>query len=152
MTLVFFEVFCQETYHGFIAQGLRFQKQVDSLQRLIEAQTLSLSTVAASRRGAIMNSIRDNDLLAVALQKQAHEMFEQAERVMTTITSAVDDTVSDVKLLEEPQFAILSQSPYSEANPIPLDEPLPDGVLYKIQLGAFSRVMPANSFKGLTPV
>ena len=46
----------------------------------------------------------------------------------------------------------MPQSPYSETNPIPIDNPLPDGVVYKIQLGAFSKPLATNTFKGLSPI
>lgn len=48
-------------------------------------------------------------------------------------------------------FNILAVSPYSEGNPIPLAN-LPSGLIYKIQLGAYSNEIPANTFGGLTPV
>lgn len=51
-----------------------------------------------------------------------------------------------------PNFEIFQQSPYSEKNPIPLDERLPDGLVYRIQLGAYSKALPANAFGGLSPI
>jgi hypothetical protein len=49
-------------------------------------------------------------------------------------------------------FSILSQSPYSEENPIPRDFQLPNGLIYRIQLGAFSQNLPFDAFGGLTPL
>ncbi|SDC21522.1 WD40-like Beta Propeller Repeat [Williamwhitmania taraxaci] len=42
--------------------------------------------------------------------------------------------------------------PYSSDNPIPFDESLPIGVIYKVQLGAFSQPIIFSSFKGLAPI
>ena len=33
-----------------------------------------------------------------------------------------------------------------------MNPPLPDGIIYKIQIGAFLKVIPQNAFNGLTPV
>jgi len=50
------------------------------------------------------------------------------------------------------QFEILSKSPYSEKNPIPVDIPVPDGAFYRIQLGAFSQKVGFEAFKGCSPL
>ena len=49
-------------------------------------------------------------------------------------------------------FEKRSNSPYSESNPIPLDEAIPWGVFYRIQLGAFSKEVPPDTFGGLSPI
>jgi hypothetical protein len=49
-------------------------------------------------------------------------------------------------------FRIMGSSPYSKDNPIPLESKLPEGLVYRIQLGAFSDKLEDNAFKGLTPV
>lgn len=49
-------------------------------------------------------------------------------------------------------FQIVEKSPYDAQNPIPVNEPYPAGVMYKIQLGAFSKPLEIASFKGMTPV
>jgi len=148
----------QADYRQTIAQGLRFQAQADSLQRLVETQTASLLTTPESGRMRIMLAISDNFSRAEELQKLADQRFGEATAFERTMLNSVSHTgTTGHNLLEtanirEPQFAILSQSPYSASNPFPIDEPLPDGVVYKIQLGAFSRTPAANAFRGLTPI
>ncbi len=56
------------------------------------------------------------------------------------------------KKLKKKEFEILSYEPYNSNNPIPTNTALPDGLVYRIQLGAFSNVVNANAFKGLFPV
>jgi hypothetical protein len=41
---------------------------------------------------------------------------------------------------------------YSVNNPIPVDAPLPKGVYYKVQVGAFRNKIPQNLFDGFAPV
>ena len=38
------------------------------------------------------------------------------------------------------------------ANGIPMDEPLPSGLIYRIQLGVYSNPVKAENFKGLNPL
>jgi hypothetical protein len=140
--LVNFEIFGQVSYHEAVAQGLRFQVQADSMQRLVEAQVVTLSTAPEAEKNDIKNAIRDQEVLTVALQTKANEWFDQA--TVFELRTVNSDSLSF--------FAILPKSPYSEANPVPVDIPLPDGVVYKIQLGAYSKPLAANAFKGLSPL
>ncbi len=50
------------------------------------------------------------------------------------------------------RFDILGASPYSASNPIPSDVALPDGVFYRIQLGAFGTAVEPNTFGGISPI
>ena len=50
------------------------------------------------------------------------------------------------------RFDILGASPYSESNPIPSDEAIPEGVFYRIQLGAYGTAVDPGAFGGLSPI
>jgi hypothetical protein len=41
---------------------------------------------------------------------------------------------------------------YSTANPIPIDQKIPDGLIFRVQIGAFKAPVPNDAFKGLAPV
>lgn len=47
---------------------------------------------------------------------------------------------------------IKTTNAYSAAKPIPIDEKMPDGLVFKVQIGAFKAPLPDNTFKGLSPV
>ena len=160
-----------QSYNEAVTQGLRVQVQADSMLRVVEAQVLALATAPESQKDGMKIAIRDNDAQAKALQKKANEWFAQAQTFEEASAKAVvgdakpeagAETVkvavvqsaknAEPKNIQESEFAILSQSPYSAANPIPVDDPLPDGVAYKIQLGAFSKPVSVTAFKGLTPI
>lgn len=49
-------------------------------------------------------------------------------------------------------FRIIGSSPYSKRNPIPFNVKLPEGLVYRIQLGIYSGILEDNAFRGLTPV
>lgn len=50
------------------------------------------------------------------------------------------------------EFKILPKTPYKKVSDIPVNQSLPDGLLYRIQMGAFSKVIEADRFKGITPI
>jgi hypothetical protein len=167
-------VYGQQACHDVVTQGLRFQIQADSIQHLIEEQVIALEKASESQRNIIKMAIRDYEIQASAFQKEANDRFAQAVALETNASvhsaagheAAAAENSVDVEIANEArysksieqknvpksEFAILPKSPYSAANPIPLDETLPDGVVYKIQLGAFSKPLSTSVFKGLTPV
>jgi hypothetical protein len=49
-------------------------------------------------------------------------------------------------------FAILEKSPYDNSNPIPQGMSVLAGLVYRIQLGVFSKPKPNDAFGGITPV
>ena len=64
-------------------------------------------------------------------------------------------TEADQEIKGEPaisRFDILSQSPYGETNPIPMDVALPPGTFYRIQLGAFGFAVDPAVFGGISPI
>jgi len=140
----------EPTYSDAVAQALRYQMQADSMQRTIEARVLELSaTVAEAQRKAIRTAIGEDTERTAELQQKAGEWFSKAAALDTTSATVHAASLADIL---EPEFDILPRSPYTAANPVPVDHPLPDGVVYKIQLGAFGRAVPANTFRGLTPI
>jgi len=145
-----------DTYIKAVTQGLRYQIQADSVLRLIDAQNVLLSSVPESEKRGIRLVILNYGIQASKFQKSADEHFQQTVVIVekqTNINSLeVDTSLTVLENRKAPNFSILSKSPYSDSNQIPIDEPLPDGVVYKIQLGAFSKALPPNTFKGLSPL
>lgn len=49
-------------------------------------------------------------------------------------------------------FEVMDASPYSESQPIPLNAELPNGVVFKVQVGAFRNDIPQDLFGGFAPI
>jgi len=50
------------------------------------------------------------------------------------------------------EFSVLTECPFSDDRPIPVDSEWPDGLIYTVQCGAFSKQILQNTFGGLSPV
>lgn len=78
----------------------------------------------------------------------------EVDRVVDGLTvyryTAADQEVKGVPVIN--RFDILSESPYSETNPIPMDVDLPPGTFYRIQLGAFGFALDPAVFEGISPI
>lgn len=57
----------------------------------------------------------------------------------------------EVKIVAE-GIEIKNNNAYSANNPIPIDEKMPEGLIFKVQVGAFKNPLPNDQFKGLAPV
>jgi hypothetical protein len=60
--------------------------------------------------------------------------------------------VSAEKYLNTEGFEVKKGNAYSAKNPIPVDEKLPDGLYFRVQIGAFKNPIPQDRFSGLAPV
>ncbi|MDR2039898.1 MAG: hypothetical protein LBQ60_18405 [Bacteroidales bacterium] len=161
--------FSDPEYQSAMRNALSFQRQADSVLRIVEKKTQAILSAQDSVKAELRNEIRDNHALSLDLQKKADEWFLKANeytgkekndvRKDPPVEDKTEKTTPEKPVTERKgknalvsEFAILTASPYSSANPIPIDPPLPDGVVYKIQLGAYSKPIQSHTFKGLSPV
>lgn len=56
------------------------------------------------------------------------------------------------KVIKVEGLEVKKTDAYSDSKPIPIDEKMPDGLVFKVQVGAFKTRLPNNTFKGLDPV
>jgi hypothetical protein len=50
------------------------------------------------------------------------------------------------------EFTMMEKSPYGSSNPIPKGLETYSGLIYRIQLGAFTKARPSEAFGGISPV
>jgi len=79
--------------------------------------------------------------VAVGLPKLKNE---PAIKQVTPTIAIIDEIPTDFVITDKPY--------YSDEKPIPIDEPLPSGVIYRIQIGAFSTPQKPSFFKGMAPI
>lgn len=72
----------------------------------------------------------------------------------TGVNTANAGTTVKLTATKDGIFSQLSpnESGYSKNNPIPIDVPLPDGIIYKVQVGAFRNPISQDLFKGFAPL
>ena len=55
-------------------------------------------------------------------------------------------------IIDENIFIFTQKQVYSDANPIPFNPKIPNGLIFKVQVGAFRNPIPQDLFKGFAPV
>ncbi|GEM_PF-6176681 len=89
--------------------------------------------------------IVDKIIEGIQERKDAESKFVKR----SLVTKAVDFELTKA---DEPEFVLLDTVYYSEDNPIPLNPELPSGVIYRVQLGVFSKMLSYKIFKGMRPI
>jgi hypothetical protein len=70
----------------------------------------------------------------------------------TNKTVANNTTTKNTVNIKVEGLEVKNANAYSAEKPIPIDEKIPDGLVFKVQIGAFKTALPNNTFKGLSPV
>lgn len=94
--------------------------------------------------------------LVISPEQEKPKEEKKPEKQESPLLTRTEEDVDTKPILfqpdKEPPFQVLDQSPYNSKNPIPPHLPLPDGVVYKIQLAAFSNPVAISVFKGMYPL
>lgn len=67
----------------------------------------------------------------------------------TTTTNTTNSVIVKIKVED---LEVKNNNAYTADKPIPIDEKIQDGLVFKVQIGAFKTALPNNTFKGLSPV
>ena len=67
-------------------------------------------------------------------------------------TNATNNVITKTVKLNTQELLVKNTNAYTNEKPIPIDEKIPDGLMFKVQIGAFKSPLPNNTFKGLSPV
>ncbi|MCC6838441.1 MAG: hypothetical protein IT234_07895, partial [Bacteroidia bacterium] len=119
------------------------------------AQTNNAAATNTSNDQAVNNAANAGN--TAANQNTANNTTENNAAVNnnTTNTTAVVNTNASgtsVQLSPEERFERTTVPVYNANKPIPVNEKLPEGLIFKVQIGAFRNPIPQDLFKGMTPI
>lgn len=163
------------TYQETLSGALRYQAVSDSLKdlaanariRVRESEDPNDRWVWQKQIMVWEKRARDEEAMADQLytkMEQERSEISHKPAVNPPETIVVDKVIEDLTVyrykepgstLVSPQinrFDILSRSPYSVVNPIPMDVDLPAGTFYRIQLGAYGVAVEPGAFGGISPI
>jgi epidermal growth factor receptor substrate 15 len=110
-----------------------------------------------NRNGRAVNTQPENKKAEQAESNSLSTLVD-TEPVQPKPIVAPEKKAEPVKKYEIPkvlQQELFDQTPaevYSTANPIPVDIKLPEGLVFKVQVGAFRNPIPQDLFKGFAPI
>jgi hypothetical protein len=139
------------------------ESEAQRIQNLASAKFLQAEALRGDKTGqetVAQNKPRqplplEQNIKVIAYPEESIEISKTANRE-PEVTKTYAQGYEAAAKIAVPQiaegFKIEGSSPYSKDNPIPFQAKLPDGLIYRIQLGAYSGVIEETAFKGLTPV
>ncbi len=85
---------------------------------------------------------------------EENKILPAPDTVMPAITSANEPTSDGQPATpaKKDEFTLMEKSPYGTSNPIPRGLETYSGLIYRIQLGAFTKPRPSEAFGGISPI
>jgi hypothetical protein len=141
-----------EEFDRKLAEAVKCQYSADSLTRLAQGVRREIETAAPERQELLRSIAEEFEREAAAKQAKADMAFMAAEQNGTPVPPVSPGSTQQQQGQAYSQFVVLTNPAYSDANPIPFDIKLPDGLVYTIQLAAFKNPVQPSLFKGLFPL
>ncbi len=94
------------------------------------------------------NQIKNNPSITPSI---ANAKNTATTKTVTNVNPSINKQ-SAVTLASNEKFEKKSIVEYSAAKPIPVNEKLPEGLIFKVQIGAFRNPIPQNLFNGMAPI
>lgn len=128
------------------------QKAITSLNEINNTSALATNNAKTNTQNNTTpnnatTATNNNNNLATNNNSNTNKTNNQTNNATT---SSVNNT-NTVKLKVE-GLEVKNTNVYTPANPIPIDPKLPEGLIFKVQIGAFKAPLPDNTFKGLSPI
>ena len=116
------------------------------------------NTNSANNTANNNNVATNNNLIAQNNSNNANNSTQPDNNTNSANNTANNNNTTNsnnrnsITLSAEDVFTELPSSPYSATKPIPINQPLPEGLVFKVQIGAFRNAIRQNLFKGIDPI
>jgi len=144
----------QQKYIKTLGKALILQLRSDSMSRVARDRLIKAREAAdEATKKQIMGSMYEASRESARLQQEADLKFAEARSMRGPVvpgTPASPGSMNPVHPGDE--FILTGDPPYGPSNPIPEGLPATGGLVYRVQLGVFSKPMPDDAFGGISPV
>lgn len=117
--------------------------------------TQSVATTNTTNAVNSVSSVSSNNQMAVNTNNataSSNQIVRPGATITTSSASVSTKRYEIPKQLNEEIFDRTNEVVYNESNPIPINVELPEGLIFKVQVGAFRNRIPQDLFKGFAPV
>ncbi len=128
----------------------RLGRQRDSVREIVD-DLLELKADNISAKEEYLTSAKSDDAnKLMALTYLTDLEVESSSKELATIANKPSDKLSE--LFKEEVKVQDASITYSDDNPIPINPKMPDGLVYRVQIGAFRKEIDPNLFDGFAPL
>jgi len=143
-------------YEIVLSEAMKYQVKADSMNALVAVYKKEYDRLPPSQKDAAKLRISEMELLAAEYQKIADDKFsdsgaQNAAGKEVVIPSSVPSQITADKEIYS-LFDIEKNPALTGKHRISIDPELPAGLIYRIQMGVFSKPLDPSFFKGIYPV
>ena len=118
-------------------------------------KTIKTSIISTANNATTDSATTKTELLLTEVKTEP--IINNANKIITAATTNNNSIASttannEVGIGTTDVFEKKSTIAYTNNNPIPLNQPLPQGLLFKVQIGAFRNPIPQDLFRGFNPL
>lgn len=144
-----------EEYDRVLSQAMEYQVKADSLNRLAAETRREMDILPPIRREEAKARVSELETKAAEYQKIADEKFgvkSSAPAIPEKISAENIPDANAAKNEVYSLFEVLTDPAILKIQRISVDQELPAGLVYHIQMGVFSKQPDVSFFRGLSPV
>ena len=152
-----------ENYVAYVVARSTFEQQKIQLQANQDELRRQSEVFEALDEEVLVQLLVAQDALVVALEKQKNHLldFDNQAQLELLIQNNFIPTLNDFEVVQNVQqsnansnsnsdFKMVSDPQIEQS--LPIDLPCPDGLVFRVQVGAFRKPVPADRFREFTPV
>jgi hypothetical protein len=104
------------------------------------------------KRVEIFSEISKYEKKTAKYQKSANDLYLKINEIQFNKPSNTQQSKNNNHFRDTSIFSIEASSPYSDENPFPTEIEFPGGIIYRIQLGVYSKPVEFDYFGGVQPI
>jgi len=144
-----------DDYDKVLSEAMDYQVKADSLNSIVSEYKKELGTLPASQQQEAKSRISRMESLAAEYQQLADEKFRVSgtggpAKEEVAVRRPVTDQKKSVEVYSF--FNVENNSILIGVQKVAIDPELPEGLVYRIQMGVFSKPPDPSFFKGISPV
>lgn len=143
-----------EVQFRILGEAVRLQREADSITVRAGRLSREAGTVPPQDRERLEKIAAAEAAKAAARAAEADSLILSLSRDESSKpdTPSVPENSRPQEVHQLSLFEIRPAPAYTLSNPVPVDPPLPAGLVYTVQIAAFRNIVPPPLFKGLFPV
>ena len=116
----------------------------------IEDEILALEQEAKTATGEHLKKIKDAIAQLKEEEKDLLDKMKNAEDKLVNVKTDLSEEM--LEMVNKDVFTTNKNGFYNEEVPVPVNSKMPEGLVYRVQIGFFKNQLPASHFEGVFPI
>lgn len=144
-----------DDYDKVLTEAMNYQVKADSITAIASEAKTKLGKMPADQQKNEKSRIAEMEAQSADYQKLADKKFSDSSKVTSVQATVPGSSAQQLKPVPKESlssFKIETNPALAARQKIAFESQLPEGLVYRIQIGVFSKPVEASFFKGISPV